>query len=355
MAFDVIANINLLNFKYLTTMKSLFFILLFLTALVAQGAKQKGFITTWKTNTPNENIRIPINGGYQYHYQVDWGDGTTSTETGSAIHQYAQAGTYQVTITGEFHAIMTGKRMGSYTPQLQSIDQWGDIVWKTMKYAFMDCPNLVLKATDAPNLSQVTDIAYMFHHVKNFDADMSNWDVSRVKNMSYMFCGTPFNQNIGSWNVENVTDMSGMFKDATSFNQDIGNWNTQNVTDMSKMFYKAQAFNQNISHWDTQNVTTMHKMFHRATSFNQDISRWNTQSVTNMSLMFWKAIEFNQNIGDWDTQNVTNMARMLYKAESFKQNLTTWKVENVIECSDFDSGSALTMDDLPTFINCKSE
>jgi len=46
---------------------------------------------------------------------------------------------------------------------------------------------------------------------------------------------------------------------------------------------------------------------------------------------------------------------MFYKAESFKQNLTAWKVENVIECYDFHSGSALTMDDLPVFINCKSE
>ena len=39
----------------------------------------------------------------------------------------------------------------------------------------------------------------------NFDGDISEWDVSNVKNMSYMFTGCrQFNQDISNWNVDKV-------------------------------------------------------------------------------------------------------------------------------------------------------
>ncbi|MDG1794530.1 MAG: BspA family leucine-rich repeat surface protein, partial [Flavobacteriaceae bacterium] len=54
---------------------------------------------------------------------------------------------------------------------------------------------------------------------------------------------------IGSWDVSNVTDMSYMFGGATSFNQPIGNWDVSNVTDMNNMFQRT-PFNQPIGGWD---------------------------------------------------------------------------------------------------------
>ena len=45
-----------------------------------------------------------------------------------------------------------------------------------------------------------------------------------------------FNQDIGNWDVSNVTDMNFMFSDAGSFNQDIGNWDISNETHTSFMF-----------------------------------------------------------------------------------------------------------------------
>ena len=43
--------------------------------------------------------------------------------------------------------------------------------------------------------------------------------------MQRMFFGAKeFNQDISNWDVSNVTNMSFMFADAISFNQDIGNW-----------------------------------------------------------------------------------------------------------------------------------
>ena len=42
--------------------------------------------------------------------------------------------------------------------------------------------------------------------------EISNWDVSNVTNMSYMFGAEfSFNQPLNNWNVSNVTDMEAMF------------------------------------------------------------------------------------------------------------------------------------------------
>ena len=72
---------------------------------------------------------------------------------------------------------------------------------------------------------------------------ISEWDVSSVTNMNYLFLGpSSFNEDIGSWDVSNVTYMVQMFNGANSFNQDIGNWDVSNVTDMSWMFSNAYSF-----------------------------------------------------------------------------------------------------------------
>tara|TARA_Y100000389_G_C17037291_1_gene306409 strand:+ start:125 stop:298 length:174 start_codon:yes stop_codon:yes gene_type:complete len=49
------------------------------------------------------------------------------------------------------------------------------------------------------------------HLIKN----ISNWDVTRVSNMDYMFISAAsFNQPIGNWDVSNVKTMKGMFQRA---------------------------------------------------------------------------------------------------------------------------------------------
>jgi surface protein len=104
---------------------------------------------------------------------------------------------------------------------------------------------------------------------------ISDWDVSRVTNMSELFRGKRyFNNDISRWNVSNVTRMDGMFRDADSFNQPIGGWDVSNVTDMNYMFASARAFNQNIGDWNTSNVQNMSNMFLSAEAFNQNLTRW---------------------------------------------------------------------------------
>ena len=120
--------------------------------------------------------------------------------------------------------------------------------------------------------------AFVIKH--DFNGDISNWDVSNVTNMGYMFnSATSFNQDISSWDVSSVTKMRFMFYSASSFNQDIGNWDLSSVTDVERMFGDASSFNGDISSWDVSNVTNMGYMFYSAYDFNQDISGWCVRNI----------------------------------------------------------------------------
>jgi surface protein len=291
---------------------------------------QDFFITTWRTTSANESITIPTTGG-GYNYTVDWGDGSpTTVETGNATHVYDTAGDYSVSITGTFPRIFfnnTGDKA-----KILSVDNWGNNPWTSMRLAFYGCNNLVISATDTPNLSGVTDMSQMFRSASSLGGGTGNWswNTSNVTSMGSLFqSATSFNQDIGSWDVSNVTNMGGMFPNATSFNQDIGGWNTSNVANMFAMFLAATSFNQDIGSWDVSNVTNMVTMFQSANSFNQDIGGWDVSNVTNMERMFIVATSFNQDIGGWDVSNVTNMRGMFNLATSFNQDIGGWNTSNV--------------------------
>ena len=295
-----------------------------------------GFVTTWDTTqagtSASDTITIPIGTG-DTEFTVYWGDGTSSTHTsGPVSHTYAAPGTYTVAIVGDFPGINFDEATDNTTDanKLMSIEQWGNIAWQDLDDAFEGAGNLVINATDAPDLSGVTNLTEMFKDAVNVNADLSNWDVSNITNMTRMFFGaTSFNQDISSWDTANVTTMNGMFYGASAFNQNIGGWDTSSLTDIGNMFHDATAFNQDISAWDTSNVTNMIGTFYNATSFNQDISGWDTSSVTSMQSMFRGASVFDQNIGGWNTSSVTDMSYMFNNASVFNQNIGAWDTSSV--------------------------
>ncbi|WP_422106260.1 BspA family leucine-rich repeat surface protein [Winogradskyella sp.] len=309
------------------------------------------FTTLWQTDADNESITIPTFSGDTYNYTVDWGDGTIDSGlTGNATHSYTSAGTYTVRIIGAFSRIYfnnTGDRN-----KIIDITQWGDNPWTSMARAFHGCSNLNISATDAPNLSGVTNLSYMFSEASSMNAAIGHWNVSAVTNMRFMFFdASAFNQDIGNWDVSAVTDMSGMFYIAERFNQDIGNWDVSSVTDMGFMFYSASAFNQDIGNWDVSSVTTMTNMFIVASAFNQDIGDWDVSAVTRMDGMFAGASAFNQDIGSWDVSAVTDMNNMFHhmtlSTEHYDALLLGW--------STLDIGETQIPENITTFSGGNSE
>jgi len=241
------------------------------------------------------------------------------------------------------------------------------------------------------DVSDVTNMAWMFRSAEAFNQDLSSWDVSNVGDMSRMFAGaTSFNQDIGSWDVSNVTDMNAMFNYGISFNQDIGSWDVSKVTNMSGMFINAVLFNQDIGSWDVSNVTNMSFMLVNCASFNQplndwdvsnvtdmwfmffinpyeiesiigdisilssnwNIENWDVSKVTRMALMFTNHPTFNQDISSWDVSSVTDMSSMFSEAASFNQNLSTWNVNDVTNCEGFSTNATAWTEPKPNFTNC---
>ena len=287
------------------------------------------FITTWQTTAAGESITIPV-GDASGAYTVDWGDGTAPVGvTGKQTHTYDDAGTYTVSMSGDFTRI-TLSGDSTNASKLQSIEQWGDIRWDSMSRAFHGASNMIYNATDVPNLSGVTLMSDMFSGATSFNGDISDWNVSSVTNMSDMFDGaTAFDQPLDSWNVSSVTKMNSMFSGATSFNGDISDWNVSSVTKMDGMFSGASSFNGDISGWDVSSVTDMYDMFWFASSFNQPLDSWDVSSVTNMHDMF-AAASFNQPLNSWNVSSVTDMYSMFSGAASFNQPLDSWDVSSVI-------------------------
>ena len=104
---------------------------------------------------------------------------------GNAAHTYTTAGTYTVSITGDFPRIYFDGR--GDRNKIISIDQWGDIAWSSMESAFEGCVNLGYTATDSPDLSGVASMASMFNSAAAFDGNIGGWDVGPVSDMTSMF------------------------------------------------------------------------------------------------------------------------------------------------------------------------
>nr|WP_308436056.1 BspA family leucine-rich repeat surface protein [Mycoplasmopsis bovis] len=58
------------------------------------------------------------------------------------------------------------------------------------------------------------------------------------------------------------------------FNQDISSWDLSGVYNTSLMFYKAKKFNQDITKWNTANVTNMRRMFYGTKAYDKDLSNF---------------------------------------------------------------------------------
>ena len=310
------------------------------------------FVTTWQTTGANETITIPGTGTYT----VDWGDGSMPTsENGTATHMYATNGTYTVSISGGLTRINLGFGGLENSEKLQSIDQWGNMTWSSMKSAFEGASDMTYSATDAPDLSGVIDMSNMFVEASSFDGnlsawnvstvtrmesmfskaaafdgDVSTWDVSKVTDMSYMFAGSPFNRTLSTWDVSSVTNMESMFDAAESFDRPLNGWNVSSVTNMADMFLGASDFNQPLNGWNVSSVTSMNGMFDTAESFNQDLSTWDVSGVTDMSSMFAYG-PFNQPISTWNVSKVTDMSGMFEAATKFNQPISTWNVSGVTD------------------------
>lgn len=215
-------------------------------------------VKTDNAGTSNNNqFAIPTGDG-TFNYDVDWGDGSTSTGvTGNTTHTYSVAGEYVVKITGTFPHIRFNN--GGDKGKLLEIKSWGDISWSSFNGSFFGCSNMNLTASDKPNLLLVTNADRAFRDCSSFNADIGHWDVSNINNAFEFFSNSAFDNggsdSIDEWDVSSFDVFNNMFQ-STPFNRYIASWDVSSVRLMVSMF-ESTPFDQDLGNWDFSSVESM--------------------------------------------------------------------------------------------------
>ncbi len=342
-------------------MKEIFTSIILALLFINVSFSQAPFVTTWQV--ADTNIKFPGIGDYQ----IDWAEVGNPWNSGTKMSSgypttyvdFPSPGTYEISVTGNLEQMQFQNISTSEREEFKSIDAWGDIAWVSMENAFEGCSHMEYNASDAPDLSNITSLSYMFANCELLNGNLNNWNTSTITDMSYMFLGTDvfngaidqwdvsnvmnmsnmfnragmFNQPIGFWDVSSVTDMSYMFGSAFEFNQPLGFWNTAQVTNMSNMFRASITFNQFIGNWDVSNVTDFSQMFNACSLYNQDMLNWNVSSGADFSYMFYDCTNFNGDISSWNPSSATTFHHMFHSAINFNQNINNWNVSSVTDFS----------------------
>jgi arylsulfatase A-like enzyme len=102
------------------------------------------------------------------------------------------------------------------------------------------------------DVSQITSFDRLFSQDRNpsvvqFQADLSEWDVSGAESLAFMFQGARrVNFDVSKWNVANAGNFSHMFDGAESFQgRGLAKWNVERGQDFTAMFRRATAFGTN--------------------------------------------------------------------------------------------------------------
>jgi surface protein len=232
---------------------------------------------------------------------------------------------------------------------------------------------------------------------------MPLWDVSQVTDMSFLFQNmTGFDVDISRWNVSQVTDARGMFESATNFYWDLSGWTFADNADTTGMFTGADTwltvksrtdgfdskdgppgawvFNKCLENERVENglcapctgggtraagddpalgVDTGCTFPDRAAlkaavdnciavdptgvaccskpwvdcgaAGTAEMADWDVSQVTSMINLFNGKASFNADISRWDVSSVRSMGNMFLNAYAFNQHLSRWDVSSVTD------------------------
>ena len=184
--------------------------------------------------------------------------------------------------------------------------------------------------------SKVTDMSGMFVFMNLTTLNLSNFDTSKVTNMGGMFAGMSSltTLNLFNFDTSKVTYMGGMFDGMHSLTTlNLSNFDTSKVTYMGTMFRgMSNLATLNLSNFDTSKVTDMGEMFRGMSNLTTlNLSNFDTSQVTSMSGMFGDMRSLTTlNLANFDTSNVKNMNQMFYLGflDVSKDKLETIYVNN---------------------------
>jgi hypothetical protein len=167
------------------------------------------FISEWDINRPFLDLDLPLISSGTYDFDIDWGDGTKEHYNSHICkHHYPYEGLFTIKIKG----IIKGWKIVEFHSPLRDIKQWGCLKLGNEGGYFQRCKNLVISATDSPDLSETTRLDEMFQWCSNFNSPIGHWDVSGITSMKSMFAWCDdFDQDISGWNTDSVVSYDCIF------------------------------------------------------------------------------------------------------------------------------------------------
>ncbi len=346
--------------------------LLMLLTNISWAYDTNAFVTTWKSHKETD-LQISLSGkdvAIKWYKAGAEASATTEPVASYAIEEpfsfHVDAATlYYVEIKGGLEAVQV---QTSYA-ELQTVERWGNIEWRRLNSAFKNCSSLLVKATDAPNLSKCSSVASMFNGCTsletinatawdtkevsyfdamfarciNFDDDVTKWDMRKARAVTSMFENCiKFNRDLSDWQLPEITNYNYMFKGCTNFEgTGVEKWDMSNARNLRYMFNSCTNFKANLKDWNVSNVTILHGTFGACIYFDCDISGWNVSNVTIFESLFSGCTNFRADLKDWlknPNNKAENLSFMFNNCQFFNSNLNEWKVGKVTTMKNMFSG-----------------
>jgi len=288
------------------------------------------FVTEWTVGA-GDTIKLwsydsvaPV--GNKPDYDVAWGDGSSESNVivNDKTHTYADAGTYQVVITGQFNALNMQRASVTERAYFTKMVQWGtDNVWSALFRMFYACKDVVYEAEDYPNLTNLvesTQIREMFYDAESVvNLDLSNW--TNTGNFTYAYQAFAYMSglktlNLTGWDTSNITYIYN-FAYATGDAVDGCNFIMPNLdltgaTQLDQMFYQTKVASVDVSGWKFGAGTTIAKMFRNSArgsagaAFTINASGWlQSSNITSFNQLFYSCQADSIDMSGVDTSNVT--------------------------------------------------
>jgi len=161
-----------------------------------------------------------------------------------------------------------------------------------------------------------------FYKCKNFNCDLSNWEIKRRANLKFMFgfCDGVTSDTFKKWGWE-LTDNQKEFIIVQQYKP-------KDKQELLEILGKIYGYIDNLNCIDVSNVTDFSYIFYNFNDKNIDISKWNVGNGVNFSGMFLGYELFNCDLSNWNVSNGKDFSKMFYNCKVFTSDLSRWNVSN---------------------------
>ncbi len=183
------------------------------------------------------------------------------------------------------------------------------------RYMFWGCQNI--EDIDVSNwaFGKVTIMDNMFAGGGTYDCttkykklDVSNWDMSRAVDVSFMFyaCKGPKEIDVSKWNVSSIENFDHMFAHSYLKIGDVSNWRTTSAINMNALFHTTKNEVLDVTNWQVSTVKYFCQMFEhmKVTTEIKGLETWDTSSGVGFDEMFQNSSALIKlNLSSFDTRN----------------------------------------------------